>query len=72
MSDQVSKEPLEYKPPTERFEAVLAAWVEQLRADHEIIRAVAYGRQVDVTLYAHKCRAAKTPDHMVKGLEVRR
>lgn len=59
--------PLEIKPWPERAEVVIEEWLAQLRADPEIMRAIGFGRQVDVTLYADKCRASKPPDHAVRG-----
>jgi hypothetical protein len=51
---------------------VIEEWLAQLRADPEIMRAIGFGRQVDVTLYADKCRASKPPDHAVRGQQSRR
>lgn len=49
-----------------KTEAVLAAWIEQLRTSDIIRRAIADGRKVDVTLFAHRGEAVREPEITVR------
>lgn len=42
-------------------------WLEQMRSDSALVRALGSGRKVDVTLFAHQRRVSRQPDYAVKG-----
>jgi len=54
------------RTPQEIADAIIDEWVSQMRSDRTLVHALAYGKKVDVTLCAFRCKAVRAPSYTVQ------